>query len=136
MLVVVGHNSATAFSYAGEKVLVQKETQEEFRPMEPRVALKSRSAMRGECCITKTLILKFNYTHLCMWGCSHELQQTYKDQRTTFRSWCSLYTRLGARGQIQIGKFGSKQPYLPSHLSPKLALKKKDVQFQTLGLSQ
>lgn len=40
--------------------------------------------------VTKSLIFKiFNDSCLCMWGCSHELQQ----QRTTFRSWSSLYSR-------------------------------------------
>lgn len=101
-----------------QKVLVQRETQEEFRSMGPWETLKSHSAIPGKCWVTKRLIFKiFNDSHFYIWGCSHELQQ----QRTTFRSWSSLYSRW-VRGQTQMGKFGSKQSYPLSHLSSKACI--------------
>lgn len=101
--------------------------------MGPWETLKSHSAIPGKCWVTKRLIFKiFNDSHFYIWGCSHELQQ----QRTTFRSWSSLYSRW-LRGQTQMGKFGSKQSYPLSHLSPKACIfLKKNFQFQTLGFSQ
>lgn len=83
--------------------------------------------------VTKSLIFKiFNDSRLCMWGWSHELQQ----QRTTFRSWSSLYSRWAPEAKHRLACLAASNHTHWAISAPKLAVWKKDFQFQTLGFSQ
>lgn len=83
--------------------------------------------------VSKSLILKiFNDSHICMWGCSHKLQQ----QRSIFKSWSSLDSRWVPEAKHRLASLAASNHTHWAISAPKLFfsfLKKKRFPIPNIG---